>query len=93
MPLDDDVKSAGRFVGDDDLRVHARARSDCDALFHAAAQLVRVHFADVFTQPDTPEEIVDVIAQVVFGVFDAVVDQAVEDLVLDAHHGVKGVHR
>ena len=42
MSLDGDVKSGGRFVGDEDLRVAGESHGDHDALTHAARELMGV---------------------------------------------------
>ena len=93
LALDDHVEGAGRLVGDDHLGFeHGRDRHH-RALLHAAAQLVGVAAGD--RRPaGRPAELGRTRASSAFGEALALVgDDGVDDLVLDAHHGVERVHR
>ena len=59
LALDDNVKRAGRFVGNDHLRAQTYRDGDHHPLFHSAAQLVRVPVGDIRGQADMLKELAD----------------------------------
>ena len=57
--LDHDVKSAGWLVGDYELRFKHDGQRDAHALFHAAAEFVRVELSDLGIEADALQQLVD----------------------------------
>ena len=91
--LYDHIKRTGRLVGNDHLGLKQDRHGNADALFHAAAQFVRMEFANGSRQPHQSQHLINVVVHAVGGPVPLVRSKNVTQLMLDFHHRVKRVHR
>ena len=92
VPLHHHVERGGRLVHDDDLGVGGQRHGDHHPLPHAAGQLVRVGAEPVARDADQVKQRRNLVLRLAPGQPQVGRDR-VEQLVLDAEHGVERVHR
>ena len=93
LALDDHVKGAGRLVGDDDPGLERRRDGHRRALPLAAAQLVRIAVRHTGRQADLGQSRGDALGDTRPRGLALMRQDAVGDLVADAHDRVQRVHR